>query len=56
MDDGENTPAKTGLSAAWKPGESGNPAGRPKGARNKATLAVEALLDGQHEALTQVRQ
>jgi hypothetical protein len=27
--------------------------GRTPGARNKATLAVEALLDGQHEALTQ---
>lgn len=35
-----------------RPFESGNP-GRPKGARNKTTLAVEALLDGQHEALTQ---
>jgi hypothetical protein len=30
----------------------GNP-GRPKGARNKATQAVLALLDGQAEALTQ---
>ena len=30
----------------------GNP-GRPKGARHKATLAVEALLEGQSEALTQ---
>ena len=30
----------------------GNP-GRPKGARHKTTLAVEALLDGQAEALTQ---
>ena len=29
----------------------GNP-GRPKGARNKATLAAEALLDGESEALT----
>lgn len=29
----------------------GNP-GRPKGARHKATLAVEALLDGQVEQLT----
>ena len=34
-------------------GQSGNPNGRPKGSRNKATLAVEALLEGQHEALTQ---
>ena len=27
--------------------------GRPKGARNKATIAVENLLQGQAEALTQ---
>lgn len=26
--------------------------GRPKGSRNRTTLAVEALLDGEHEALT----
>jgi len=25
---------------AWKPGESGNPAGRPKGARNQPSEAV----------------
>ena len=31
---------------------SGN-AGKPKGSRNKATLAIESLLDGQAEALTQ---
>ncbi len=37
----------------FKPGQGGNPAGRPKGARNKTTLALEALLDGQAEALTQ---
>lgn len=30
----------------------GNP-GKPRGARHKATLAAEALLDGQAEALTQ---
>ena len=36
----------------FKPGESGNPAGKPKGARNKVTLAIEALLDGEAEALT----
>src|SRR5258708_8865649 len=33
-------------------GESGNPAGRPMGARHKATVAAEALLDGEAEALT----
>ena len=27
--------------------------GRPKGSRNKATLAIESLLKGQAEALTQ---
>ena len=31
---------------------SGN-SGRPKGARNKKTLAIGSLLDGQAEALTQ---
>src|SRR5712672_3245124 len=35
-----------------EPGNSGNPNGRPKGARNKVTLAIEALLDGEAEALT----
>tara|TARA_B100000676_G_scaffold312672_1_gene388129 strand:+ start:3148 stop:3261 length:114 start_codon:yes stop_codon:yes gene_type:complete len=30
----------------YKPGQSGNPTGRPKGARNKATVAAEALLEG----------
>jgi hypothetical protein len=34
-------------------GKSGNPGGRPPGARNKTTLAAEALLDGQAEKLTQ---
>ena len=28
-------------------------AGRPKGSRNKATVAIEGLLEGQAEALTQ---
>jgi hypothetical protein len=36
----------------FKPGQSGNPAGKPKGARNHATRAVLALLDGEAEALT----
>jgi hypothetical protein len=37
----------------FKPGQSGNPNGRPKGSRNVATLALESLLDGQAQALTQ---
>jgi Family of unknown function (DUF5681) len=35
----------------FKPGRSGNPKGRPPGTRNVATLAMEALLDGEAEAL-----
>ena len=31
---------------------SGNPNGKPKGTRNKTTLAMEALLDGEAEAIT----
>ena len=27
----------------WKPGQSGNPAGRPKGAKNKTTLMKQAI-------------
>jgi hypothetical protein len=33
-------------------GQSGNPAGRPRGSRNAASLAAEAMLDGEAEALT----
>ena len=35
----------------FKSGQSGNPNGRPKGALNKTTLATQALLDGEAEAL-----
>ena len=37
----------------WKKGQSGNPNGRAAGSRNRATLALETLLDGQATALTQ---
>ena len=36
----------------WKKGFSGNPNGRAAGSRNRATLAIEALLEGEGEALT----
>jgi hypothetical protein len=36
----------------FKPGQSGNLDGRPKGARNRATLAAEQLLDGEADTLT----
>jgi hypothetical protein len=36
----------------WKPGVSGNRAGKPKGARHKATLAAESLLEGEALALS----
>ncbi len=42
---------KNAKNTRGKPFEPGN-AGRPKGTRNKMTLALEALLDGEAENLT----
>ncbi|TXM94809.1 hypothetical protein FV223_03160 [Methylobacterium sp. WL116] len=36
----------------FEQGRSGNPSGRPRGARNRSTLALQAILDGESEALT----
>jgi Family of unknown function (DUF5681) len=36
----------------FQPGQSGNPAGKVPGTRNKATRAVEAMLDGEAEDIT----
>lgn len=38
--------------SGFAPGVSGNPAGRPPGARNRVSLAIEALLEGEAERLT----
>jgi hypothetical protein len=48
-------PDNTGKEQAghFAKGQSGNPAGRPRGSRNATTLALESLLDGQAEAITQ---
>lgn len=50
----ENAVAKTEDGKPWQfqPGQSGNPAGKPKGTRHKATQAALALLEGETEALT----
>jgi len=37
----------------WKKGQSGNPAGRPPGARNKATLMVLGLMERDAEEIAQ---
>jgi Family of unknown function (DUF5681) len=47
----ENTATKQ-RGRPFEPGKSGNPKGRPKGSRNKTTLAIEELLDGESEAIT----
>ncbi len=44
-------PRKNAANTRGKPFGAGNP-GKPKGARHKTTLAIEALLDGEAEALT----
>ena len=51
MDNAANT-AKKQRGRPFVKGQSGNPAGKPKGTRHAATLAAESLLDGESEALT----
>lgn len=63
MSGGEAAPKKdrlANLRPAWQPGKSGNPAGRPKGARNKlGEEFLEALADSFHrdgaDAIERVR-
>ena len=46
-------PGKNAPKTRGKPFDRGNP-GRPKGARHKSTLAIEALLEGEAEAIGRV--
>ena len=54
MSDGAKSPPKNKgqLAPPWKPGQSGNPKGRPKGSRNRVSVACDELLDGEAEAIT----
>ncbi len=51
----DNTAEKQPERGSGRPfpkGQSGNPTGRPKGARGRATVALEELLEGEAEAIT----
>ncbi|WP_340588678.1 DUF5681 domain-containing protein [Erythrobacter alti] len=49
-----DSPAKTGRrkNGTFRKGVSGNPKGRPAGSRHSVSLALEALIGGEAEALT----
>jgi Family of unknown function (DUF5681) len=53
-DDGNDTGGTRGRPFA--PGQSGNPAGRPRGSRNRATLLAQALSDDTAEKLIRKAQ
>jgi hypothetical protein len=42
---------RRGPGRRFQPGRSGNPAGKPKGTRNRATMLAEQLLDGEAETM-----
>lgn len=47
----ENHPETISPNGRWPKGRSGNRAGRPRGSRNKTTLALESQLEGAAEQL-----
>jgi uncharacterized protein DUF5681 len=50
-DSDRETPARRDWQGRYPTGRSGNPAGRPRGALNRATRIAAELLDGEAEAL-----
>ena len=47
-----NNPSTSNNAGRFKPGQSGNPSGKAPGTRNHTTRALDAILDGEAEALT----
>ena len=45
------TPRTEKLRPGWKPGQSGNPNGRPKGSRNRVTLVALAAMEEGADAI-----
>ena len=57
--DGKGTPKKhRGLKEAWKPGQSGNPNGRPKGSRNRLgeAFVADLLADWEKHGVSTLEQ
>ena len=53
----EATQPKNDRGRPFEPGKSGNPKGRPKGARKKRTLLMQELFDeGSEELLAQIKE
>ncbi len=52
MSESENAGPKQDRPGRFRPGQSGNPAGKSPGTRHHATRAVLTLLDGEADALT----
>lgn len=46
-----NADPKNTTSSKWQKGQSGNPAGRPRGSRNKVSLLRDYLLENEEEQL-----
>jgi hypothetical protein len=46
--------AKRPNAGQFRPGESGNPAGLPKGFRHPRTVLIQAMFDGEAEAIARV--
>jgi hypothetical protein len=47
----ENSGKKQARRGRFQKGQSGNPDGKPKGTRHRATQAIEALLEGEQQAI-----